>query len=156
MIRYQELLGPENIFEGDSEKLLSKSIVAAKIMRNARKNHSQYLNNCRCIFCSLKGDNKEYEELIDGIIIDHITFFKRQGEDLIRDYMPPLDVIEEIMKFVDVDYYRYYPEANNLTPLMNEMLRRGVARSELNKILDKFIPQVDISSSDGSNDDLPF
>lgn len=38
MIRYQELLGPENIFEGDSEKLLSKSIVAAKIMRNARKN----------------------------------------------------------------------------------------------------------------------
>ena len=60
MINEHTALGPEDLWEkiGD-ERNPSKSIVAAKIMRNARNNVGQNFNDCKCIYCSLIGENKE-------------------------------------------------------------------------------------------------
>lgn len=159
MIHPHTALGPEDLWEtADNERLPRKSAVAAKIMRNTRKYYEQNRNDCKCIFCSLKGENKEHDELIDQIVIDYITNFKRDNPyqdqdygDPYIDYMPPLNVLEEIMKYVYEDYDGYRRNegaAANLTPLMKEMLNRGVAKSELDKILDKFKSQNEISWCD--------
>ena len=141
MINFYNALGPEELWgKTDDERNSSKSDLAEKIMRNVRKNIAPHVNECKCIFCLLIGKNKKYEELTNEIIIDHIVNFKKEGENLIRDYIHPLNAIEEIIKFVygDLDYvpYAYHPE--NLTPLMSEMLKRGVSRRELDKVLEKF------------------
>jgi hypothetical protein len=60
-------------------------------MKNARDNHNQCAVD-NCIFCSLKGVNREYEELIDQIIIDQIVTFGKSYN--------PIGILEEMMNFV--------------------------------------------------------
>jgi hypothetical protein len=157
MIDYSKVLSID-LWEPESgERLLGKSLMAKKIMENDRSNYNQCMKYEKCIFCSLKGENKEHEELIEVIIIDYIKNFNSKITYGSQDYIDPIGMVGEIMNFVygnNVTFsYSFYPNINNITPLMNEMLKRGVTRSELDKILDKF---KYIPPSDSSLDDLPF
>jgi hypothetical protein len=142
-----------NLLSGDlweptiGEQNPNKLIVTEKILKKARNYH------CPCIFCALKGDDKKNEELIENVIINYVANFEKETDD----YIPPISLLEIIIRFVseDVDYYRYDPVKNNLTPIMKVLLNTGFSQSEMGKILEKFTykPPNNINND---SDDLPF
>ena len=130
----------------------NKLIVTEKYLKKARDKY------CQCIFCALKGEDRKNQELIDKVIMDYVANYDIRPWSKSSDYINPLDLLEILMRFVYDPYslssrFCYYPERNNLTPLMKELLNNGFSQIEMNRILEKFTYK---HQNDSNWDDLPF
>ena len=147
----EDLLSDDLWIPALGEQHPNKLIVTDKMLKRARNKY------CSCIFCALKGEDKKNEELVEKIIIDYIsTYIDHRNRT--SDYIHPIDLLEILIKFIynnDVPkhFFLYYPESNNLTPLMRALLNSGFSQTEMDRILDKFTYK---HQNDSNWDNLPF
>lgn len=129
----------------------NKLIVTDKMLKRASNNF------CSCIFCALKGEDRKNEELIERVIMDYIAKFEDHRWSGPSDYIHPISLLEILIQFIYDNeglnhFFLFYPESNNLTPLMKELLNNGFSQIEMDRILEKFKYEPNNSDSD----DLPF